>query len=274
MSEQKRVVTYSKKKFAKAKTAGCAIEVCEDKTVQARKHHRSDLRSWIAETAIDGDVVTDPRNIVPFRAKCYGAIVKSLLSLLPAEAETLQGELSAKKNGSAIKKWRGDRQDFDGVLATDWISSVELFKIACGLDEDLEETLRNRKSGRKDVKHSVSDPLQKFTNNIGTLQRSPKNGWNDYSKPLAQCLFAIDSRWETIDGESEIFFRLVVGRSEPQKMKKPRKQRVVSEPEPVESIEPEVGDEFSESEPDLEAAAELAMENDLESGVIGENEVV
>ena len=213
--------TYSARAYEQAAKLGAAVKTSRGKAGKARKMHRDDLVYWVAdEKAVNEEklTVTDPRNLNPFRDQCYGTIVDALYSKLkPAEVKTLTGTLS--KDFARINKWSGTHnKEFDGVASTPWVSRLRLFEIACKRNPELFNSLKKRKSTRPGAKKSNLTPLEKFGENVKTIQRT--GGVTPYALPLMRCLVAIDSRWIIFKGEPELEYRLVVGRAHPIKSKK------------------------------------------------------
>ena len=169
---------------------------------------------WIDEDNYDNcfddvkGIVTDPRNLRPYRGASYGGGVESLLSSFKCpEVKDLKGVLT--ENFSCVKEWMGTWNDeIDGIVATRWIKGETLFDLACKRNPDLKNILAKRKS--KDNK----TPFEKFIENMGTIQRT--GGEFVYAGPLMWCLFAIDSRYVDHKGKRVIEFRMAIGRSEPQ----------------------------------------------------------
>jgi len=211
---------YSVRTYQKAAKTGSAIKTSRGTAGKARKMHRDNLLDWVEdEKAVNEDkrIVTDPRKLVPYRGRCYGAIVEALLSLLPAkQVKSLKGTFT--KDFSRITGWAGQKNaEIDGVVATRWVSGERLFEIACKIDPELKGRLRKRQSTRPGVSkdNRIRNPLEKFINNVGVIQRT--GGVTPYALPLMRSLFAIDHRYVDRKGEPQIEFRLVIGRSEPQK---------------------------------------------------------
>ena len=210
---------YSKASYYKAKKSGAAIRTSRGKTTNPRKYHRDSLIKWIQnEKAFNPEAmtVTDPRNLIPFRGKNYGAVVQVLLSRLkPGDVKNLVGQLT--KDGSTVLEWKGPRiKEFDGNAATNWVLATRVYEIACKNDPGLEKRLRDRKNPRAKKGNVCKDPCQKFINNIGTIQRT--GGVRQCAYPLMQAQYCIDSRYVADkEGYPVLEVRLVVGRSIPQR---------------------------------------------------------
>jgi len=184
-----------------------------------RLFHRDNLIDWCDnEKAVDekANTITDPRTLVPYRGRCYGAIVEALMTRLKAsQVKGLTAKLT--KDASRILSWSGvKKSDINGVAATPWIRGDKLFDIACKLDPELAKSLKSRQSNRPGVDdgNRVKEPVEKFINNAETIQRT--GGITPYAMPLMICEYAIDSRYVAVKGEPVIEFRLVIGRSKPQ----------------------------------------------------------
>lgn len=213
---------YSKRVYLKASRTGAAIRTSRGTVGSARKHFRDDLRKWATPKAVSENPakITDPRKLVPYRGANYGTIVETLLSKLPTCVSGLTGTLT--QDCSTILEWSGlpANKEIQGIVSTPWISTRNLFEQACKRNNSLTTTLKSRKSNRPGVKKAnrTTSPLEKFENNIVTLQRT--GGVNPYAKPLMDCGYAIDHRWVMSSGKPCKEVRLVVGRSKPINMRK------------------------------------------------------
>jgi hypothetical protein len=210
---------YSVKTYEAAIDGGNRIRTSRGKASQPRKMHRDDLLRYVVkQNSVDmaERTISDPRNLVPYRGASYGTIVSALLSRLPSSAKDIVGIFSQDFNRVT---WNGTaNSEIDAIVATPWIWSSKLFDLACKKNPDLAKTLKSRKSTRPGVENHIRDPFLKFCKNVEVLQRT--GGVTPYALPLMRCEYAIDSKWGTRNGAPEIQFRLVIGRSVPQKESK------------------------------------------------------
>ena len=209
---------YSIRTYKKAVRSGAAVQSSRGKKVRNRKFFRDDLREWVdSKKALNNDkgTVTDPRCLVPYRGQSYGTIVEALLARLPAVAKKLVGTFSS--DFSSITSWAGAPRDKanDAILVSGWVWASHLFKDACRINPQLLGRLRRRKSTRPGVKRHVRSPLEKFTQNVNTLQRT--GGVTPYAFPLMRCQYAIDNQWAVNrKGKLEQLFRIAIDRAVPQ----------------------------------------------------------
>ena len=215
---------YSRRTYEKANKSGAAILTSRGTTAVPRKMHRDNLYDWVeSDKDVDKEkrVVTDPRKLVPFRGDNFAAIVESFMTFLPSKkTQGLKGAFT--KDFANIREW-------NGVVSTSWIFPERQFAVACKRDPELRGRLLKRQDNRKGVKNRTLKPLEKFINNIKTLQGT--GGVRPYAMPLMQCQYAIDHRWTMVKGKEVIQFRFVIGRSKPQNIgvRELRKSLVKSE---------------------------------------------
>jgi len=213
---------YSKRVYKQAARLGAAVKTSRDTVGGNRKHFRDDLRDWADPKAVDESTftITDPRKLIPYRGPSYRGAVQALLSKLPSKAKDLKGTMT--KDFGCIMKWSGmpRNEEIKGIISTPWVWATLLFEVAKRLNPKLISTLRERHSKRPGVKksHRKNNPLDKFCENIVTIQRT--GGINPCGKPLADCKFAIDHQWAFHGSKPEKQYRLVVGRNKSINMRK------------------------------------------------------
>lgn len=172
--------------------------------------------------------------------RCNASIINTML--LDAGLPKLRGlraqMLRNDEHGEHLH-WLGQRQNFDGLVASPWRTFRELFDLARKHNSKLVSWLRQVQSQKEGVKEHMT-PFEKFVHNIGVMRRarevfniatgehSYKGGVTPYAIPLEQCEFAIDfayltngcevkksSDGEYVEEKGDYYVRIVVGRRVP-----------------------------------------------------------